>query len=1302
MLAFQAVANERSKAVYFTEKEGLPRNIVSCFVQDKYGYGWIGTGNGITRFDGYKFHNYNSFRGHFINTIISDNNTIWVGTDAGLFRYDRLNDSFSQLQQGYIRKLSVYNSEIYTLKTNRLLKMNVAGEITSYDIDGVNSFEVTPEGIWYGRNDGLRLAETDVHLLKGRAITLIHKIDNVLWIACRNGDLYYLDNYNPRKIQMENHYNITDIEKIDDDIWVATDGGGILILDENHRLSSSLTKNQDIETLIPSNSIYDISCGLNDAVWVSSYGAGLILLLRENAAYRNIVPIPGNSNSLVDKEGVSVLVDENRFYFGTNYGFSIWNAENNQFTNLNAETLESQLNGRKVTAINKDETGNLWIGTYDGLIGKYNKNLRLIDTYHPCSKDKSEMQQVIFMFNSKNDELLIGTHYRDKSLLRFNSKTREATPVMLSFREQNKNNYQVNNIRKNKFGETIILIRNMGIFLYDEQNNVLDNFLPEINNRITFRLNDFYHDKTGNYWFATQTDGLVKLSPDGRIFEKWTINEGFPTNTLLSIESINDKIFWISTIDGLCRFNTENGQIQIFNYRHGLASNEFLPRTNSLTTDNKIVFGNSEGFLLLEPDKLIQDTSRSDVVISDISFHNRSIKNLENENYLKVPLEETVEIKLPFRRNSFTISFFTRDNDLPKFSNYAYMLEGLEENWIYLGENNQTTYTNLSPGKYLFKVKCTNKDNVWNEQPTELRLVVLPPWYTSWFAILAYIFVLSGLIYAFFYFYNKRLQWKKELEISEYKVKTEHELTEKKLAFFTNISHDLKTPLTLISAPVNDLLEAKNLKAEQHKKLEVIDRNSKRLYKLINDLIEFRKITQNQLPLKTRELDLRETFENIYEAFQIECDKKDIDFRFEYRVDKLVWVDQRKIEKIIWNLLSNSVKFTGNGGKIWLTVAVEILDKGGHLNLKIGDTGKGFTSEEKQHIFDRFYQIRKADNLKFDSSGIGLSIVSDLVKIHHGSIDVESVQGKGTEFTILIPCEESFFTQQEKWDNQVVQGEQENLEDHASDATYTEKSQPHVESKRYNLPRLLIVEDNTELSDYLSEHFKTGYKVIVAQDGQSGFDAAIENEPDIIITDVKMPGMNGHEMCRKLRENFGTSHIPLVMMTANSAIEQKVEGLKSGVDMYVTKPFEIKYLDAVLVTLLKNRKLIREKLLGIGKIDGELEKISEADMRFANDLKEFILNNVANENLNMDLLSQHFSISRTQLNRKIKALTGLTPNNYIKTIRLKKAYELIRKQGVRVAEAAYLTGFTDPNYFTICFKKEFGENPSKISEANTV
>ncbi len=1304
LLRITVSATDKMSVIYYTDREGLPRNIVKCFVNDKFGYGWVGTGNGVARFDGYNFVTYPQLKGRNINTVVVDTkNQVWVGSDHGLFRYNRLKDSFVLIQKGYIRGLTAFRENIYFSLLDQLVKLSPDKKITNDTIKNIKAFTVTDEGIWVsGGNTGIKLLGTSVNLLKGRVISLIKEINDNLWVACRNGTLFRIDkNKQVHRIEIKNRHIILDIEQIENQLWLATDGNGIFILDKDFNFLKHLKKEQGKAAALTSNSIYDVARGMNGAIWISTYGAGLICMLPENSAFTNFVPNSKKTNSLVDKEGVSVFVDNENYYFGTNYGFSIWQKSKNRYRNITSEKLVKETKGSKVTAISA--TGkNIWIATYDGLMAKYSKDLKLLKTYHPCTGQENEMQRII-LFNKYNENtILTGTHFKNKSLLKFDINSERFTPVIQNYTEKNHYNFQVNSIRKNQFGETIVLVRNVGIFIYNAESNSLERFVPSINKRITFNLNDFYHDKNGDYWFTTQADGLIRMSTDGRLFDKWTTEQGFPTNSLLRIESVDDHILWISTIDGLCRFDMQNGKIQIFNYRHGLASNEFLPRTSTVTPDKKIIFGNSEGFTLIDPEKLVADTSKSEVIISDISFQNKSIKRLKNEKYLKVPLEATKKIKLPFKRNSFTISFFTRDNYLPKYNNFEYRLVGLEKDWIYLGAHNETTYTNLSPGKYLFKVRSTNKSNVWNENPTTIEIRILPPWYLTWIAFVAYFIFIVVIIIVIFRIYANRVQLKKEVEISQFKIKSEHELTEKKLAFFTNISHDLKTPLTLISAPINDLLQSDNLKKEQIKKLDVAKRNTARLYKLISDLVDFRRITQNQLPLRTQLTDLKPVIENIFESFKVECDKQDIDFSYRFNLNEPIFIDVKKIEKILWNLLANALKFTEKGGKIWLTIDSVERENDRFLKVEVGDTGKGFTSKEKKKIFDRFYQVRESETIRLDSSGIGLSIVNDLVKIHHGEIQVDSEPGKGSVFTIILPVEEKYYREEEKWEAANLTQKETVTNNKPLLFTNDTNENEKPDGKKYSLQKLLIVEDNQELREYLASHFSTSFKVYQAAEGKEGVKLAKEKEPNLIITDIEMPEMNGYEFTKKIRSEFSTSHIPIVMLTANSATEQKVKGMEAGADSYVTKPFEIQYLDAVIKALLENRKRVQERFMGIEPVKENLNNLTEADIKFVDDLRSFVLKNISNEALNIDLLSSHFSISRTQLNRKIKALTNYTPNNYIRLIRLKKAYELIKNQGVRVSEAAYLTGFTDPNYFTICFTKEFGKNPSKIKSTKNI
>ena len=1296
--ATYAVSFSKEKVLVYTVKDGLPRNIVTCFTQDKYGYGWVGTKNGLARFDGYIFKSYDSLAGEYINGMLVDNNNnLWVSANKGLFKYDRVHDRFIYIHKGYVRQLSVNNDTVYFLMGKKLWKIiNNQPKVTS--LTGINCYAVTEKGIWYSPIEnikGLTNTFNKKRYLKGITFDLLKKVGNYIFAAALTGDIYVIINDTViKKIDIDNHLPVHDFETFDNQIWIATDGNGIFVLDDNLKVVEHIIKKTGEKSLITSNSIYDIYTNGKNMLWLSTYGTGLICIIKEEMPFTNIVPDQANKNSLVAKEGSAIYIEDSKYFLGTNYGISIWDIKRNHFNNIKASQLYKELKGSKVRTILKNYKGTYLVGTYDGLMGEYSKDFKFLRAFAAIGSNFDGMQKIVSGFNIDDKSFLFASLNKEKYLVRYNLETNKSALVNFPFSKKLR---QVMSIRKNYFGQIVALINRFGLYQYLPDENKLYNLVPEINDKLSEEvLNDFFQDNQGNYWLATRTKGLLKYSPRGKLLASWDVNHHLPTNTLLRLESVDEKNLWISSIAGIIKLNMKTGQVQVFNSRHGLACNEFSLRTSAVTPEGKIIFGCSNGFVIVNPEKVIVDTSQVKVVISDILFQNKSIKNLKNKHFLKTPLEETKKLVLPFDKNSFTVKFFTKDNHLPKYNNFAYRLKGLENEWIYLGETNHTTYTSLPPGTYIFEVKSTNKSNIWQNKPTQLKIVILPPWYKTWWAYLIYLITLILLFGFIFHFYKKRLQLKMELDLANYKARHEQEITEKKISFFSSIAHDLKTIASLIAGPVSDLLDMDSLTKDQLKKLKIIKRNTERLYKLNTDLLEFRKITQNQLPLKTRWIDAEPVIQTIYESFAQRCEKKGIEYKLSYKIDNKVFVDPKKIEKILWNLISNAVKYTGEGGKINVEVTQTLYNSCNALKISVTDTGKGIDKLHLDKIFERFYQIGNSESPLISGVGLGLFIVKELVTLHHGKIEVLSQPGKGSVFTVILPAEEQCFAENEK----AKQNEQINNEEETPSFRETNKDETIEENaikKKYNRQSIVIVEDNQELRSYLTDHFAKDNTVYAAANGKEGLELIKKKNPDIIISDVKMPLMNGYELCDKVKNDFNLSHIPFVLLTANATLDDKVKGMYAGADSYITKPFDIHYLDAVIHSLLVNRQKLREKFLGLEPVKNKDSKISEKEIEFINNLKQFILDNISEPDLNIDMLVKRFAISRSQLNRKIKAVTGMTPNNYIKTLRLKKAYELLKDKNSRVSEVAYTVGFSDPNYFTICFKKEFGENPSQVS-----
>jgi DNA-binding response OmpR family regulator/signal transduction histidine kinase/ligand-binding sensor domain-containing protein len=1300
LFSFHGFSSEQEKYLHFTETDGLPRNITTCLEQDQYGYLWIGTANGIARYDGKNFYCYKELTGiNIIYLLYDSHKTLWVASGKGLYKYNRLTNYFELIQQGFINKAQEDNGSIYFIMLSTIFKIDGKKTTRIYQGSDFTDFCFSKEGIWLGKsNDGLCLLSREsgfkkitTEYLKNKSVALVSKIDDKLFVACYNGQLYSISGHGKlEQIKINNHHFLKKIIKAGNEFWLATDGNGILVLDKDLKYSRILSRSKNTDASIKSNSIYDIYCGNNNEIWIATYGEGLTCILPDNLLFQNILPEKGNENSLVANEGVSVVVKEPVICFGTNYGLSVWNGKIGQFKNLSSDILNKDLKGTKVTAICTDSNNNIWVGTYDGLLGKYSPDFKLLQTYHPSSNYPDEMQQIVSLREIKKNNLLVLTQFQTRILINFDVE-KNTSHVFELYTKGSKDTYcLLNSLRENQEGELLALIADRGLFHVNLKDNVLENRLSEMNKRLESYMIDFYQDKKGIYWIASAT-GLTRISKDGKNFKKYTIKDGLISDNLIRIESVDDIYLWISTISGICRFNTQTGEVLNYNHNDGLPANEFLERASAKTNDGKIIFGSSAGFTIIDPSKVNPDASRTEVIISDITFQNQSIRNPEGKQFLKQPLEDTKEVWLPYTRNSFSIHFFGKNRKFLKYHTYAYRLTGLEKDWTYQVETNYANYTNLFPGQYVFEIKSADKTK--EGLPTRLIIHIQSPWYLSWFAYVAYAVLFFTILYLSVYAYLKRIELKKEKEISEFKVQKEHELTEKKLEFFTNVSHDLKTPLTLIDAPVNDLLQSVNLTQEQVNKLMIIKRNSKRLYKLITDLLDFRKVTQKQYVMEVKETHIFDIVTDVYEAFKEECRSKSINLSCTADKNLIGFVDAKKIEKILWNLLSNALKFTNKGGTISLSAEEVSIDGSRNLKLVVSDNGIGISEKEKNKIFERFYKVQIAKSMNQEGTGIGLSIVEELVEMHHGKIKVESAVNSGTTFTVILPSGKESFSDNEF----VVLDEQDYQIPENENIQNPEINQQSDDRKHYNLAGILIVEDNLELLEYLAGHFKEKYKVYTAEDGLTGLKLAKESNPDVILTDVQMPHMNGYEFCKEIRLNFDTSHIPLVMLTANHTIEHQIEGLSTGADAYITKPFDIKLLDAQIYSLLENRKMLRNKFQGIETLENLEKSLPQKDIDFILELKLFIEENIMNQDLSVELLSKHFAVSLAQLHRKIKSLTGSTPNNLIKSIRLKKAYKLIKEGGFRVSEAAYQTGFSDPNYFTICFKKEFGENPSQIA-----
>ena len=828
-------------------------------------------------------------------------------------------------------------------------------------------------------------------------------------------------------------------------------------------------------------------------------------------------------------------------------------------------------------------------------------------------------------------------------------------------------------------------------------------------------------------YLVTFGGGLNKLqtidAAGNAIFKSYGVAEGLPSDILLSIREDNRGNLWMSTENGISKFIPEEERFENYADGHVSPHVRFSEAASAYTSWGDLLFGTSNGVLLFNPDSIRKSTYVPPLVFSKLLIANEDVVP-DEKNILKESLDDTRELQLSHEENIFTIRFAALDYTEPAGIQYAYILEGFEKSWNYVGKQRTATYTNLPKGHYVFKVRATNADGVWTDNMRLLDIEVLPSFWETPFAYFLYVlFVLLIIITAVYILFT--------IYRLKHEVVVEQHMTDMKLRFFTDISHELRTPLTLISGPVEYVLEHTQLPADAREQLQVVERNTNRMLRLINQILDFRKIQNKKMKMQVQRVNVVAFTRKIMENFDSVAEEHHIDFLFETEKPELyLWVDVDKYEKIIFNLLSNAFKYTPNGKMI----KDFIHEDEETVSIGVQDQGIGIAENKKKSIFVRFENLVDKNLFNQASTGIGLSLVKELVEMHKATISVDSRLGEGSCFKV------DFLKGKEHYDketefiledaeapvrmgqvvdiaNSSIQSETLIPDDSEKiEAVYEEDTAKEENSKEL----MLLVEDNQELREFLRSIFTPMYRVVEAADGREGANKALKYLPDIIISDVMMPEKDGIEMTRELRADMTTSHIPIILLTAKTTIESKLEGLEYGADDYITKPFSATYLQARVENLLMQRKKLqsfyRDSLMHINISTGQEEvpvatdmpsaeedvsetppttlEMSPNDRKFMDKLVELMEQNMDNGELVVDDLVRELAVSRSVFFKKLKTLTGLAPIEFIKEMRIKRATQLIETGEFNMTQISYMVGINDPRYFSKCFKAQFGVAPS--------
>ena len=784
-----------------------------------------------------------------------------------------------------------------------------------------------------------------------------------------------------------------------------------------------------------------------------------------------------------------------------------------------------------------------------------------------------------------------------------------------------------------------------------------------------------------------------------------TVREGLLDNNICTLVESSDQRLWMSTVNGLIMFDPAKDEVRNYHRHNGIDIREFTLHSGIALPDGSLCFAGSNGFVTFHVEAMDKNNNIPPVVLEQLSVNNHPVKVGDESAILDKVLDGMETIRLAYNENNFSITYQALNYIYATQNQYAYKLEGYDTDWNYVGERNSAFYTNLSPGKYVFRVKASNNDGVWNEEGRSLAIVVQPPLWRTWYAYLFYVIALAAIIYGILYYVNIKRNLEAGLKMKQLEKQKQEEFHQAKIRLFTNFSHELRTPLMLIITPFEELVKRVDIPAELHDKLSIIYKNAQKLLLLVNQLMDLHKNQAGSMDLKVSEGDICEYIKEIYYAFNQIALTNEVKFTLNCTPKTINgWFDKSLLEKVVFNLLSNAFKYTASGESVLMEVSEVTLkeldpkrtdglykdENSQYVILKVKDSGKGIEEGEADKIFTPFYQIPETSGINLSGTGIGLSLVYTIVQLHRGVIYVDHTETKGACFVVILPVSRSAFSEEQIESREI---------DKIAEITNTEDisvSLPVTENKDQPKYKILLVEDDKDVRDYLKKSLEAEYIVIEAADGVRAYEKVVQDFPDLVLSDIMMPKRDGLELCTMIKNDIRIGHIPVILMTARSMVVHIKEGFQAGADDYIVKPFNMDVLQTRIRSLLASREQLKKLYGKRFSPDVMGIEVKSADERFSQKLFDVIEKNISNEKLDVELLCTEIGISRANLYRKLKSITELSPMELIRNKRLEMAAKLLKESEMNVSEIASHLGFNSHSYFSNSFKAFYGCTPTEF------
>lgn len=1370
ILGFSVFAQQKSISFKrLTINDGLSQNTIFCIYQDHRGFMWFATEDGLNRYDGYEFKIFKnepnqprSLQNNQVNVIAEDaNKQLVVGTAGGLSFFNRETEDFVNIVIPRKDKDLQSSNFVTSLVFDRnYLYVGTYDGLKCYDLkDKKFRDDLVPKGfresnvqtlykdnrgkLWISYKSSLKCIDLVTKkeaplpdaiakaLSKTPSTIRIIKQDNTgdFWFGTEQNGLFYLKGRQNSVVNFRHqpgNKNSLPVDVVrdlyfheDGTLWIAT-RKGLCIFDRKGSLFTTYTNDKYNEASLSHRSILKIMPDRQGNIWIGTYAGGVNVYNRANLNFTNIGEQMGSKPGLTNAVVSSILHDRSGgLWIGTEGGGLNYLNRQKQILSSYSLKTKSLVSENLIKSLALDAKGNIWIGAFDGL--RYFNTRTKTQTLHVLPYDALYRgRSQIYSLLVDGDGLWVGTN--GGGLIYTNPESGEQKIFVADLK--NKNGLIGNNVSALvKDGSGNLWIGTLqGLAYLDTKSMKFKRF---VHTKSPFSLNNnnvtcLFIDSKGRFWIGTRGGGLHRFDQSKSRFYSYTEREGLHNNVIRAInEDLKGRI-WLSTNKGISVFDPSaldkdtTSKLRFKNYSviDGLQSNQFITNATHRLPNGELLFGGINGITSFFPDQIVSNKLASPVVFTELLINNKPIDYNKEDSPIKKNVDEVRNITLPYDQAYITIKYAMLNYLNTAKNTYAYMLKGFgKDDWHYVKDQRSATYTNLNAGKYVFMVKAANNDGVWNTKIDQIIIHVLPPWYKTWWAYLIYLFIIAGLLYLFYYFSYKTAKLKNELDFEQLSHEKDQELSQRKLTFFTHISHEIKTPLTLIISPIEKLLSTVNDHKLQQQ-LQLIHRNGERLMRLTHQLLDYRKFETGNMRLQAAEGNMIRFVKEVMVAFQSYAKSKKIHFKlFATQKSIRVWFDRDKMEKVLYNLIANAIKFTPSGGTITLSVlerAGTNSGDAGWVTIAIEDNGVGISPVYLPTIFDQFKHYN-VNGINGEGTGIGLSLSKGLVEMHLGKIEVESTPATSTIpgntiFTVLLPLGNTHLSKEEiihDYNNSEDIRTYANTEEIQLTETTIAKKQYILNENTSQRLMMLVVEDNPEVLAFVASHFEGDFEVITAVDGIDGCEKATSQLPDIIISDVMMPNFTGTELCEKLKNDQRTSHIPIILLTARETLLYKIEGLETGADDYIVKPFNLKYLEVRIWNLLESRIKLREKYSRDLTLQPTNLAITSIDEKFLERTLRYIEENMADENLSVEGLSKEVGMSKTTLYRKLKALTNQNTNEFIRTVRLNRAAQLLKQQKLNVSEIAYLVGFNDQDYFRKCFKEKFGCTPKAYANQSS-